>query len=160
MTKKNSEVRQSLVSARTQLVDTVRNFSRNTVSTRPEPQDWSILEVLAHLIDVDYFYLGQALAMRNHDDHHFKYFDYEAWKLQNPDIPTASLEEVIALLGRSQAVVLDTLSTLSDEELAHPGQHPRGIAYTVRDVFLRFPTHDDNHREQILGILAGLESDA
>ena len=108
------------------------------------------------MIDVDHFYLGQALLMKDQENHRFAHFDDDNWKSQHPDIPTASLEEIIALLENSQATVLETLSTLTEVELARPGQHPRGIPYTVRDVFLRLPPHDENHREQILAILARL----
>ncbi len=78
MTLAAPEVRSRLVSSRFQLLEIVRDLSLGAVATRPEPREWSILEVLAHMIDVDYFYLGQAMAMKDHEAYLFQYFDDDA----------------------------------------------------------------------------------
>ncbi|MDP2674574.1 MAG: DinB family protein [Dehalococcoidia bacterium] len=119
------------------------------VTNRPRSHEWSVLEIVAHMSDVDSHYLKQAVAMRDGRDHLFIYFDDTRWKSEHPAILDTPWDEVLLRIRQSHARVLVTLSQLTDSELARPGRHPRGIPYTVRDVFLRYPRHDQNHTEQI-----------
>src|SRR3954452_10351565 len=50
---------------------------------RPSDDAWSVVEVLAHLIDVDYHYLSQAVAIRDGKDHLFVGFDDARWKAEH-----------------------------------------------------------------------------
>ncbi|HLF78954.1 MAG TPA: DinB family protein, partial [Dehalococcoidia bacterium] len=106
------------------------------------------------MIDVDRFYLGEAIAMRDQDDHLFTYFDDEQWKRDHPDVRLTSLADVLLAMQISHAQVLKVLAAMSEVALSRPGRHPRGIPYAVRDVFLRLPAHDQNHELQIEAILA------
>lgn len=139
--------------ARRELLTVALTCPPALVARRPTSDEWSVLEVVAHLIDVDYHYLGQALAARRNPGHAFQYFDDATWKAERPDILRIPLAEVLANLDRSHRTVLGALESISDAELDVSVQHPRGIPYTVRDVFLRFASHDANHAKQIEEIL-------
>jgi hypothetical protein len=115
-----------------------------------------VLEVLAHLIDCDHHYASEALAMRDQRDHMLVHFDDGAWKAQHGRIRETPLAGILATLAVSHASVLDLLRSMSDEDLDKSGRHPRGIPYTVRNVFLRWPQHDENHTRQIEEILASI----
>jgi hypothetical protein len=123
---------------------------------RPAEDEWSVLEVLAHLIDVDYHYLGQAQAIHKGRDHLFVRFDDARWKAEHASITLADLARILGDLEKSHAAVVDGLSRISDAELNRTGRRDDGTPYTVRQVFERFPQHDENHTKQIQEILAAV----
>jgi len=108
------------------------------------------------MVDVDDFYLGQALLLREQPGVRFSHFDDSAWKRAHPLPDEFELTDVLARLAASHERVLAAAAALTDEELARPGVHPRDIPYTVRHVLLRFPPHDENHRQQIEAIRSHL----
>jgi uncharacterized damage-inducible protein DinB len=130
------------------------------VTRRPTLDEWAVLEVVAHMTDVDYHWLEQALSMRDKPDHLFVPFDDGLWKANHPSILDTPWHEVIRAIEASHEKVLTSLIRMTDEELTRPGRHPRGIPYTVKDVFLRYPAHDENHTGQIREILRRIGSEA
>jgi uncharacterized damage-inducible protein DinB len=122
--------------------------------------EWSVLEVLAHLVATDHHYVSEALAMRDKPGHMLVHFDDAAWKSEHENIRDMPLAGVVESLTESHATVLRHLQTMSDADLDTLGTHPRGIPYTVRDVFLRLPQHDENHTRQIQEIVAALSANA
>src|SRR6266498_3790555 len=142
-------IEEALRRARQKLVNSVSDIPAEIVRQRPSNTDWSILEVLSHLVDVDYFYLGEALAMKNQANYGFRYFDDEDWKRRHPTVPKETVAEILVRLQESQQAVLEALKDMSVEDLARQGKHPRGISYSVGQVFLRFLSHDANHENQI-----------
>ncbi|MPZ24747.1 MAG: hypothetical protein GEU28_14750 [Dehalococcoidia bacterium] len=112
------------------------------------------MEVLAHLVDVDYHWLAQAEAIISNcssgsSRHQFVHFDDDEWKRQHAGAEELRLSEVIKKLGRSHRSVIDRLASLSDDDLVCIGLHPSGRVYSVREVFERYISHDENHAEQI-----------
>jgi uncharacterized damage-inducible protein DinB len=138
--------------ARADLLRQLDGLSPALLRQRPGDDTWSIIEVLAHLADVDYHWLGQAEAIRRDPSHLFLYFDDEQWKRDHPDVRFVPVPEVMHRLEQSHATVVHTLAGLTSAELQRAGRHPRGEPYTVREVFLRYPAHDQNHAAQIRAI--------
>lgn len=48
---------------RVRLIDQTRGLSNETLRTRPDAEEWSVIEVLAHLPDVNHHWLA-------HDENH------------------------------------------------------------------------------------------
>ena len=138
-----------LSSARRRFLEASHGLSDANSHRRPTGDQWSVIEVLAHMIDVDDYYLGQALLLRDRPGAAFSYFDDEAWKRLYPLPDGFEPDDVLHRLDASHRRVLAAASALTDEELARPGVHPRGIPYTVHDVLLRFVAHDENHQRQV-----------
>jgi uncharacterized damage-inducible protein DinB len=138
-----------LSSARQRFLSSAASISEAVARRRPDDDEWSVIEVLAHMIDVDDYYLGQALLLRDQPRPAFNYFDDDTWKRRHPSPDGFELADVLRRLDASHKRVLTAASALTEEELARRGIHPRRIPYTVRDVLLRLPAHDDNHRRQI-----------
>jgi uncharacterized damage-inducible protein DinB len=147
---------QELVTAREELLRKAAGLSEESLRARPANGEWSVIEVLAHLADVDRHWLGQAVAIRDGPTHLFVHFNDSRWKAEHPDARDRPLAQVVGALKRSFREVVDARAGLSDEELARAGRHPRGAPYRVRDVFLRYPVHDRNHARQIKGILEAI----
>ena len=123
---------------------------------RPAAGEWCVLEVLAHLVDCDYHYAAEATAMSDGPNHMLVYFDDNAWKAEHGNIRETAFAEILASLAASHEYVLGLLASMSEADLDLPGLHPHGIPYTVRNVFLRWPQHEENHTRQIEEILAAI----
>jgi uncharacterized damage-inducible protein DinB len=147
---------ETLKASRSALLQAASGVSPESAVLRPADGEWSVLEVLAHLVDVDYHWATQALAMRDNPRHMFVGFDDAGWKEEHPDIRETPFADVLTLLAESHESVLYHLASMSDDDLDAPGLHPRGIPHTVRDVFLRYPAHDEDHTRQIEEILASI----
>jgi uncharacterized damage-inducible protein DinB len=142
--------------SRGRLVEQIGGLADEALRTRPDAEEWSIVEVLAHLPDVDHHWLAQALAIPDDPEHLFVHFDDDRWKRDHPDVRGEPVDAVLQAMHVAHDIVLTSLTQLSDADLQRTARHPRGIPYTVRDVFLRYPVHDDNHAEQIAGIRSRL----
>jgi uncharacterized damage-inducible protein DinB len=152
----SAELAARLRASRHAMMSEALQVELNLVATRPMSDEWSVLEVVAHMIDVDRHWLEQALAMRDKADHLFVHFDDAQWKEEHSAILEARWPDVLKAIDASHADVLGGLEQMTRSELARPGKHPRGIPYTVGDVFLRYPAHDESHARQIREIVEQL----
>jgi uncharacterized damage-inducible protein DinB len=150
------ELTKQLEDARKELLRQIVGLDEQRMRARPAEGEWSIVEVLAHSIDVDRHYLAQALAIRDTAGYLFVHFDDGKWKTENPNANNRPLAEVLTALEGSFREVVDTLASLGQEELERVGRHPRGISYRVRDVFLRWPAHDRVHSQQMRAVRTAL----
>jgi uncharacterized damage-inducible protein DinB len=153
-----AQLAERLAASRRALLAAGKGLTDAAARSRPAADEWSVLEVLAHLVDTDYHYAQEALAMRDHRPHMLVPFDDAAWKRDHPDVNERRLADVLTALAESHASVLQQVALMSDDDLDVAGRHPRGIPYTVRDVFLRLPPHDENHAKQIEAIVAAIRS--
>lgn len=146
------QLHEQLRLSRAALLRAAEGISDALIRRRLAADEWSAIEVLAHLIDVDYHWLGEASAIQHDPGHLFVHFDDARWKAEHPDARRSSLASIMDALDRSHRTVLSTLARMSAADLDRTGKHPRGIPYAARDVFLRYPAHDRNHTEQIVAI--------
>jgi uncharacterized damage-inducible protein DinB len=146
----------TLTDSRHRLLGTINGVSDADLRRRPADDEWSMIEVLAHLADVEAHWLGQALAIRDDPEHLFVHFDDERWKREHPAVRDEPPAQVLARVERAHRAVLETLAGLTPHDLDRAGRHPRGAPYTVREVFRRYAAHDENHTAQLAAIRARL----
>lgn len=147
-----TDLTERIRAGRKHLLDQISGLADEALGRRPEEGEWSVVEVLAHLPDVDRHWLEQALLIRDNPDHIFVHFDDERWKRNHPAVRQIPLDVILRAMQGTHEAVLETLLRMTESDLARTARHPRGIPYTVRDVFLRYPAHDRNHAEQITAI--------
>ena len=150
----SSQLVSAIRAGRAHLLAACAGLTDEALRLRPSEDEWSIIEVVAHLADVDRHWLGQALAIRDNAQHIFVHFDDERWKAEHLDVRQQPVAEILLRTGATHETVLRALSHLSDADLRRAAKHPRGVTYTVGDVFLRYVRHDENHAEQIAAIRA------
>ncbi|MBM2826590.1 MAG: DinB 2 protein [Dehalococcoidia bacterium] len=144
-----NELAQLLIESRLRLLQEAAEVPISRLSERLSSEEWSVLEVLAHLVDVDYHWLSQALAMKSTPGYMFLHFDDDKWKAEHLAIRESPPEQILTDLDASHRSVVEPLLSITEEELYRSGRHPRGIPYRVIDVFLRYLVHDLNHTQQI-----------
>jgi uncharacterized damage-inducible protein DinB len=150
------ELIEALQRSRASLLAVVAGLDDTAAAVRPTDDEWSVIEVLAHLVDTDYFYLGEALAAAATAGHHFRYFDDEAWQATHPEVRRLPLDAVLSSLAVSHRAVIDSVQRTPDDRPAQACIHPRGIPYTAGDAVHRLAPHDENHEQQLRQIIEAI----
>jgi uncharacterized damage-inducible protein DinB len=127
----------------------VQGASPAALRYRPSPQKWCILEIVAHLADVELVYghrLRQALAEPKPN---FATMDQEAWaaNLGYTDIPVEDSLEAFRVARKANVRLL---RRISEADLSKGGFHPElKSVHTIADLIQRMIKHDPNHLGQI-----------
>ncbi len=144
-----------LRNARSELLAACQNVSDTDLHRRP-PEGWAIIELLAHLPDVDRYYLSQAQALRDVPGHSFVYFDEEAWAREHADAIEQDATSVKLAMAIAHEEVVRWMRSLTPEELDRAGGHPRRESICVREMIQRIANHDRSHTEQVRTIRRAL----
>jgi len=110
---------------RARLLEAAARVAPDKRALRPADGEWSVIEVLAHLIDADYHWLAQAEALRDVPDHLFVGFDDELWKAEHANVRETPVESILEALAQSHAAVIEALLQMTAAGLLRPGRHPR-----------------------------------
>lgn len=116
---------------------------------KPAPDKWCVLEIVAHLADVEIVQghrLRQALAEPQPT---FAPMDQEAWAA-HLGYTENSLEDSLEAFRVARKANLRLLRRISDADLQKGGFHPElKRVHTVAEIIQRLATHDPNHLGQI-----------
>ena len=145
-----------LRNARSELLTVCQDVSDDDLRRRPEEAGWAIIELLAHLPDVDRYYLSQAQALRDVPGHSFVYFDEEAWAREHADAIEQEAKGVKLAMALAHEEVVRWTRSLTPEELDRAGGHPERESISVREMIQRIANHDRSHTEQIRAIRQAL----
>ncbi len=138
-----------LRNARSELLTACQDVSDADLRRRHEEAGWAIIELLAHLPDVDRYYLSQAKALRDVPSHRFVYFDEEAWAREHADAIKQDATSVKLAMALAHEEVVRWTRSLTPEELDRAGGHPGRESISVREMIQRIANHDRNHTEQV-----------
>jgi uncharacterized damage-inducible protein DinB len=135
---------QALASTPNDLRLMVQSLPANLVHQRPDPDNWSIAEILCHLIDIEARY-RQRLYTVVHEG--------------NPSLPAlhpdetqynekATLDELLHQFGTAREVTVAFLQELSMKQWQRPAVHANWGATTLRYLVQQLVDHDINHLNQ------------
>ena len=144
-----------LRNARSDLLTACQDISDADLRHRPE-EGWAVIELLAHLPDVDRYYLDQARLLRDVPGHTFVYFDEEAWARENADAIDRDARAVRLAMAAAHEEVVRWARSLTPDELDRAGRHPGRESISVREMLQRIADHDRTHTEQVLSIRRAL----
>ncbi len=145
-----------LRNARSDLLTACQDVSDDDFHRRPDDSGWAIIELLAHLPDVDRYYLSQAQAFRDVPGHSFAYFDEEAWAREHADAIERDANGVKLAMAAAHEEVVRWTRSLTPEELDREGGHPGRGSISVREMIQRIADHDRSHTEQVRTIRRAL----
>jgi uncharacterized damage-inducible protein DinB len=131
------------------LAGAVSGLSDKVLRYSPAPGKWSILQIIAHLADVEIVYsyrLRQILADENPV---IARIDQDAWA-RNLGYLESLPAELVAQFGVNRHHNLRLLRRLTPSDLSKGARHPEmDRPMTAEDLVRRFVSHDDNHLGQI-----------
>jgi len=132
-----------------QIAAAVSGLPDKTLRYRPSPDKWCILEILAHLADMEILYayrLRQMLADKNPV---IAPIDQDAWA-SNLGYMESSPAELVALYGLNRHATLQLLRRLKPGDLEKSAHHPeRNRPVTVTEYVGMMSKHGPNHLAQI-----------
>ena len=115
----------------------------------PAPGKWSILEILAHLADVEIVYSYRLRQILADKDPTIAPIDQNEWA-KNLGYLEALPAELVAQFGVNRHHNLRLLRRLTPADLSKRARHPEmDRPMTAEDLVRRFVLHDDNHLAQI-----------
>lgn len=141
-----------LKNTRSDLLTVCQEISETDLRHRSADGGWAVIELLAHLPDVDRYYLAQARKICDVPGHQFVYFDEEAWSRDNADAIDREVSGVRLAMAAAHEDVVQWTRRLTSEELGRAGSHPRRGSITVREMIQRIADHDRSHIEQVRAI--------
>jgi hypothetical protein len=130
----------------------VAGVSKRRLARRPQPQQWSVTEILAHLADTEMVYGFRLRLILGANGLPIQGFDQDAWaRFYAQQDPALSLEAW--RLDRERTVRL--LRGLAPKDWKRFGVHSERGRETLRRVVELMAGHDLNHLRQVRAILAG-----
>ena len=119
---------------------------------RPAPDEWSIMELVGHIIDVGALWPGRTRQMLATDNPTLAAVDPN-WVRQR-DYHNKQPGFLLISLAEQRAEYVEFLSILRPAQLARSGIHPTRGQLTVEQGIAALADHDRIHSEQIAANLA------
>jgi hypothetical protein len=132
-----------------QIAAAVSGLPEKTLRYKPAPNKWCILEILAHLADIEILYAYRMRQMLADRDPVIAPIDQDAWA-KNLGYMESSPPELVALYGLNRHANLRLLRRLKVDDLQKSARHPEiDHPVTVADYVQMMSKHGPNHLEQI-----------
>lgn len=125
---------------------------------RPDGAEWSILEIVGHMIDVGALWPGRTRQMLASENPALAAVD-PAWVAQR-DYQNKQLQFLLISLAEQRAEYVEFLRVLRPFQLERSGLHPTRGQLTVAQGIAALADHDSIHSEQIAGNLAHMREHA
>ncbi len=120
-----------------------------TLRYKPSPEKWCILEILAHLADMEIVLSYRIRQMLADEKPVIAPIDQDAWA-RNLGYMESAPAELIALYGLNRHATLQLLRRLKPEDLKKSAYHPESQQdATVAEMVGRIGVHGANHLAQI-----------
>ena len=136
-----------------QLSRLIDGRSQHQLTSRPAPDKWSIVEVLAHMAEDELSSSWRYRQMIERDQVTLEGFDQELWARLGK-YETWSATEALEMFRLLREANLRMLDSLSPEQWERSGNHVERGKLTVRELARHMAAHDINHIEQIEKLIA------
>jgi uncharacterized damage-inducible protein DinB len=122
----------------------VADLSPEHEQARPGPGDWSIAELVAHLLDTDLVLTERMKRVLAEDDPVLQAFDENAWAARL-DYQSMSVEEAVNLLTANRRWMAQILRRRDEADFARTGRHSEKGRQTLAEVLSTVVNHLDHH---------------
>lgn len=122
----------------------VAGLTRDDLTARPGPGDWSILEIVVHLADSDALAIDRMKRMLIEDNPPLLYADESAY-IARLFPHEQDLEDALVLMEVGRRQFARTLRKLPSEAFARTGAHNMSGTKTVGGLVASYIDHIDDH---------------
>jgi uncharacterized damage-inducible protein DinB len=122
---------------------------------RPSPDEWSIVEIVGHMTEVDAIWPGRVRQMLSTDNPQLQSVNNDV--VRQRDYQNKQLGSLLITLAERRAEFVELLRMLRPAQLTRPGLHPTRGPITVADAPAALADHDRGHRAQIAANLEAFE---
>lgn len=120
---------------------------------RPNPEGWSIKDIVAHLHDMEGIAFTERIARMLAEDAPLLPSGDAAEHLAAGNYAARGLDELLSELAAMRAEHVVWLLALTPQHLARPAQHHQAGIITVADIVHQWAYHDLAHLHQVLELL-------
>ncbi len=137
------------------LVYATQQLSREQETARVGPGEWTVAELVAHLLDADLVLADRMKRIIAEDSPTLLAFDENLWlrRLRSGEQP---LEEAVNLFVANRRWMTRLLRSLPHEDFARSGTHSEAGRKTLADVVSTAAGHVDHHLVFLYGKRANL----
>jgi hypothetical protein len=132
----------------------IENVPEERLRLRPQPEKWSVVEIVAHLAEDELVTSWRYRQMIESPGCALAGFDQNLWERLGR-YGAWAVHDALAMFRLLRRANLRLLEGLSREQWEAFGVHAERGRITVRDLAAHMAGHDRNHLEQIRQILKG-----
>jgi len=132
----------------------LKGASSDVLTRRPDEENWAPVEIICHIRDVEEIYLDRYKTVLSLTDFKFKLAEADRWAEERQYIRNDAFKALSAFRSRRKDTV-EFLKTLTPEQLACTGIHPKLGRITLSDLVKALTGHDANHLDQLKRALVG-----
>jgi len=130
-----------------------RDLKNNDWTYRPQPEDWSLTEILCHLRDIDReINLSRIETLCEGDNSFIPAVDSDQWK-QDRNYHLQSGRDALVEFVDSRIILLDRIEALSGEDWSQKCRHSILGPTTLQELLNITAQHDRKHIREIFHIL-------
>ena len=126
----------------------VQGLDAELLRYRPDPDAWSVVEIVGHIMEVEALWAGRFRHMLAAEHPIFPQYDRDAVVRQR-DYQNKQPGGILIAFAEQRAEHVAFLRGLRPAQLARTGQHPVRGAITVGEGIAVLAGHDRAHSEQI-----------
>lgn len=131
------------------LVRLTSSLSELALDFRPAASDWSIREILAHLVDDEMYVMRTRLERIIKEDRpSLAPHDEKRWYASR-NTTRDNVTELLSDFGHQRAASLGILTMLRESDWAREGYHPEYGIFTAQEWLTHWVAHDTAHIRQI-----------
>ncbi len=132
----------------------IRGVPNEKLTKRPEPDKWSVLEIVAHLAEAEIALSWRYRQILETDGAQLPGYDQNLWsKVGN--YPAWDIEDALNEFRLLRQANLNLFSRMSEEHWQRHGVHLERGRMTFRELAQQAAGHDSNHLQQVQRILRG-----
>ena len=153
MTSTRDQLIATLAQTHSALVDLTTSQPDEALDFHPAPGDWSVREVLAHLVDDEMYVMRTRLErMMKEDRPHLAPHDEQMW-YSHRNTTRDQLAELLADFAAQRTASMSILTMLRESDWAREGYQPEYGTVTAETWLGHWSAHDTTHIEQIVNSL-------
>jgi uncharacterized damage-inducible protein DinB len=118
------------------------------ISRRPEAGQWSIKEILCHLVDIQQLGLARIEKIVAEDNPQIEFYEEEKENAER-DHRQDDMQQYLAVFLLGRVFILATLNKGGDSIWQRRGQHPVRRDFTIEFILNDMLDHERKHFEQI-----------
>ncbi|MFA5833223.1 MAG: DinB family protein [Bacteroidota bacterium] len=130
----------------------ITGVSKKTLYKRPEPNKWSVAEIVAHLAETELVLGWRYRSAVEKNGVTLQPFEQDDWA-ENSQYQKTDIREMLEMYSVIRNANLNFLTGLPKEKLEHYGMHQERGKETIKHLMNLEAGHDLNHLKQIKRIL-------
>ncbi|MFQ6029514.1 MAG: DinB family protein [Dehalococcoidia bacterium] len=145
------KLQEGLRSAHQAVLESLRGVSEAEAREVPEPGEWTVAQLMAHIAEIQSFWMGKAVLITQVEDPNITRSDVEndLRRAAVADHSQDSLTELNQALADANAAAIAATGSIDSKDLTRPGHRGEGNPMNVAGVISYLIGHVEEHARQI-----------